>query len=61
LRDALEIAMTDKSEGNDDRLVSALTAIVEVAPDKSEYEINNISKMVERWESRNIPIDFHII
>jgi hypothetical protein len=53
--------MTDKSEGNDDRLVSALTAIVEVAPDKSEYEINNISKMVERWESRNIPIDFHII
>jgi hypothetical protein len=61
LRDALEKAMTDKSEGNDDRLVSALTAIVEVAPDKSEYEINNISKMVERWESRNIPIDFHII
>lgn len=60
LRDALEIAMTDKSERNDDRLVSALTAIVEVAPDKSEYEINNISKMVERWETRSIPIDFHL-
>lgn len=61
LRDVLEIAISDKSESNDDKLVSSLKAIIEASPNKSEYEIDTLTKMVERWDTRNISIDFHLI
>ncbi|WP_315920913.1 hypothetical protein [Mesorhizobium sp. SP-1A] len=60
LKDGFELATAQKSEQANDTLVELAKIVVEISPNKSEYNVDNLFKTTERWNTRNISLDFDV-
>lgn len=60
LKDGFDLAATEQSEDANDNLVELAKIVIEMSPNKSEYNVDKLFKTIERWNTRNISLDFDV-